>query len=1036
MAVRPRVFTIPPSAPFLPTLISSLLDGRLIAGFSAGRDPLALAGVTIFLPTRRACRLAHDLFLRALGTEAALLPKLTPLGDVDADEMAFAEIGDAASRDDLDLPDTIDSLERRLLLAHLVLAWSRSKDVSGLGQTPLVAATSASAFKLADDLGRLMDDMTTREASWSRLDDLVPDHSDEYWRLTLDFMKVAREAWPPILAERGAIEPALRRDKLLAAEGARLARDIGGPVIAAGSTASMPATAQLLATIARLPQGAVVLPGLDAHLDREAWNSIPTSADMAADGRLDVSVGHPQYAMRGFLQRLRIGRAEVALLVEPRLAARDRMVYEALRPAASTGQWHRLHQDGGDGLAGVAVIEAASAEEEALAIAVALREAVETLGKTAALVTPDRTLARRVIAALARWRVAVDDSGGALLTDTPAGVFARLSAEAALAGLEPVTLLALLKHPLLRLDAAAGRHDAAISALERAVLRGPRPPAGSPGLARALASLRSGRDALHPSDPRRALRDQELEAATNLVSALQGALAPLETLAQGTHSLAEFAETHHAALAALASEGTSGDALTGDDWRALEEVLEALIDSAGARQLLVTASEYPDILRDAMYDRVARPPVDASKRVRILGLLEARLQHPDRIVLGGLVEGIWPPQTRSDPWLSRPMRQKLGLDLPERRIGLTAHDFAQALGCAEVVLSRAAKLGGAPTVPSRFVQRLAAVAGEAAWNEARRRGALYVSLARTLDEAAREKPLDAPTPRPPLAARPDRFSVTEIEDWLRDPYTIYAKRILRLTPLDPVDTPPGARDRGSAIHAAIEDFTKTFGGGLPADPLAELLEIGRRRFLPLADFPEMQAFWWPRFERIARWLVDWEQRRRPEIEALLAEVRGELEIPLGARSLRLTVRADRIERLAGGDYAILDYKTGRAATAKQVRSGLAPQLALEAAILARGGFAEIGAGAAVAAMAYVRLRGGNPAGEECAIEWEDASIPDVAARAYEKLRALALTFEDPETPYRSLVHPMWTTRYGDYDHLARVKEWSAAEDDEEAASLP
>jgi ATP-dependent helicase/nuclease subunit B len=411
--------------------------------------------------------------------------------------------------------------------------------------------------------------------------------------------------------------------------------------------------------------------------------------------------------------------------------------------------------------------------------------------------------------------------------------------------------------------------------------------------------------------------------------------------------------------------------------------------------------------------------------VRIFGPLEARLQNIDRVVLGGLVEGVWPPQTRSDAWLSRPMRQTLGLDLPERRTGLSAHDFAQALGAREVILSRAGKVAGAPTLPSRFVQRLAAVAGKTRWEQICARGQKYLDLARLLDTPARVTRVLQPAPKPPREARPASLSVTEIEHWLRDPYTIYARHILRLRPLDAVDTPPGARDRGTVIHDAIGEFTKTFSDRLPADAAGELIAIGKRHFSALDAYPEARAFWWPRFERIARWLADFEAQRRGRINALHGEIGGKLEIPLGSRSFRLTVRADRIERLADGSYAILDYKTGTPPTVKQVRIGFAPQLTLEAAMLRGGGFENIPAGASVSELAYVALKGGEPAGERKVLEFEDGTPDAQAEYAMRRLKGIVHRFEDETEPYRSLVHPMWRERYGDYDHLARVKEWSA-----------
>ena len=804
-----RVFTIPASAPFLPTLIGALRDGRLVEGFPAGRDPLAWSRATLFLPTRRACALARDAFLDVLKVEAAVLPRLVPLGDIDEDELAFAEAasGEAA----LEIPDELGGLERRMLLARLVLQWAERLKPQP-GEPPLIVHSPAAALALADALARLIDDMTTRQVAWDRLDCLVPDNLDRYWQLTLDFLKIAGEYWPAELREQGKIDPAARRDLLIEAERIRLAVN-NGPVIAAGSTGSMPATAKLLATIAKLPHGAVVLPGLDTDLDDSSWALIGGAEDRPA------VFGHPQLAMHALLRRIGIGRADVEPLAAS--SARERVTSEAMRPSEATERWaERIDETTrAAALTNIDVVEAANAEEEALTIAVALREAAEQ-DKTAALVTPDHALARRVVAALGRWNIEADDSGGDALPDAEAGVFARLVAQAALGGLEPVTLLALCKHARFRLDAAAGAHNRAIAALELAVLRGPRPRPGTKGLAHALATFRATKDALHGSDPRRRLSAADLKAAEALLERLSVALAPLEQI-KSTQSFSAIAALHADAVSALSIDDTGMEAaLAEEDGAKLADAFAEI--AAQNTELRVAPGDYVDLFETAIADKVCRRAGRPGARVRILGTIEARLIDVDRVVLGGLVEGVWPPETRTDPWLSRPMRLDLGLDLPERRIGLSAHDFAQLLGMAEVILTRAAKLGGAPTVASRFTQRLAAVAGEAQWNEARKRGEKYLAWARALDHAGKIAPAKRPRPTPPLDTRPTRLSVTEIEHWLRDPYTIYAKHILKLAPLDPVDTEPGARDRGTVIHGAIGEFTEKYAAGLPADPLAAL----------------------------------------------------------------------------------------------------------------------------------------------------------------------------------------------------------------------
>ncbi len=802
------------------------------------------------------------------------------------------------------------------------------------------------------------------------------------------------------------------------------------PVIAAGSTGSMPATAKLLATIARLPHGALVLPGLDLDLDEASWQRIAgDGADKTHDGA--PAAGHAQFAMQALLATLGIDRGAVKALAAPQ--GRELLVSEALRPAATTDHWQQraatkdFAKAADAGTAAIAMIEAANAEEEALAIAVALRQTLEEPGKTAALVTPDRALARRVAAALERWQVAVDDSAGSSLADTGAGVFARLAADAALGGLAPVTLLALLKHPLQRLGAARGAHAMTIATLEQTVLRGPRPRPGSEGLDRAFAAFRLNRDSLHRSDPRWLIADDRFDGTAELIARLAAALAPLEDLKK-PHPLAELARRHREVVVALSADKDGAvAAFAGHDGLALERAFDELITSPTAAALAVARSDYVELFHAGIAGRVVRRPELHDVRLRIFGPLEARLQTAGRMVLGGLNEGTWPPETRSDPWLSRPMRAELGLDPPERRIGLSAHDFAQALGAKEVILSRAAKIAGAPAVRSRFVQRLAAVSGEARWEDVVARGEQYRSWARALDEPASVTPAARPAPVPPTEVRPNRLSVTDIENWLRDPYTIYAKHVLNLHPLEAIDAEPGAADRGSVIHEAIGEFTKEYSGAeLPADPETELIRFGKKSFAPWQDFPEARGFWWPRFLRIARWFAGWERERRPGLAMVQGEIRGEFKIPLQACVFTLTARADRIERRQDGTYAILDYKTGQPPTAPQVQSGLAPQLTLEAAILRNGGFADLPPGS-VAEISYVRLKGGEPPAEPKEIKFSKGGTPDSYADiALAKLTGIAVRFLVDGEPYRSLVHPMWKKHYGDYDHLARVKEWAAS----------
>ncbi|MFG1391822.1 double-strand break repair protein AddB [Xanthobacter agilis] len=1025
------MLTIPPTAPFLATLARALLDGRLIAGYAPRPEPrsappsadhssadlsLALADATVFLPTRRACRLFGEALLAEAGTPALLLPRIVPLGDVDEDALAFSE--DAPL---LAAPHAIAPVHRRLVLASLVARWRQTLK-EGEGRAA-VAAGPAATLALADELARLFDDLSTAGVPLSRFDGLTPRELDPYFEISLDFVRIARAGFDAYLAASERVEPAVRRDGLVDAEAHRLAAlgAAAGPVIAAGSTGSMPATARLLKAISRLPKGAVVLPGLDQEMEDSAFALLLDPAQGAPD--------HPQYGLAKLLRTLEITRADVTALADA--GARERLLSEAMRQAETSDLWSRLPERlppavRAEATTRLTVVEADDPRQEALAIALLLRESLERPGETAALVTPDRDLARRVVSEMARFGVRVDDSAGMPLAEAPMGRLARLVARVPAEACAPVPLFALLSHPLARFGLDDDLKGEALATLELAALRGPRPRAGVAGLRATLAACDP--DGFRGGDPRRRLTDAALDRAQLLVDQLDAALAPLLALAErrGPLPLSDLVAAHRAAIAAIAGPLDENDA--DPAMAALARAFVAVGEAAGDGPDLSLA-DYADAVSALIGDAMVRPVGEPHGRLRILGPLEARLVRVDRVVLGGLVEGVWPQQGETDPWLSRPMRLDLGLDLPERRIGLSAHDFVQAFGAPEVVLTYAAKVGGTQSVPSRFLKRLETVLGPALSEAARGRGARWRTAAVALDVAPPVPRASRPAPAPPLALRPRRLTVTEIETFLRDPYSIFARHVLGLKPLDPLDAAPGAAERGSALHEALGTFTMAFPKALPPDALGELLKHGRKAFAPLSVFPAEHAVWWARFERVAAFIVEFERRRRANCDAIVAETPGQLDLPLGERSFRLAGRADRIEVKRDGSLAILDYKTGTAPSARQVAS-LSPQLALEAAMAAKGAFRDVPP-LPVSEITYVELRGGATGGEEKPIRYKDRTPADVADTALSGLISLLAAFEDETQGYRSLAAPQWQGGFGDYDHLARVREWALGGEEEQ-----
>lgn len=1015
MPVRPmtHLFTIPPSAPFLPTLAEALLDGVLVPGFAPRGDPFALTSATIFLPTRRAGRLFAEALLDATGREAVLLPRIVPLGDVDEDALAFSDLASP-----LTAPLAVSPVHRRIALTALVARW-RDTLAKANGQEA-VAAGPASTVALADELASLFDQMAVARIDWARLDALSLEEHDDYFNASLDFVRIARRAWTQHLAGQGVVEAAERRDALVAAEAARLSAlgAAAGPVIAAGSTGSLPATARLLGAIAALPQGAVVLPGLDLHMEDAAFALLTDAAGGAPD--------HPQYNLAHLLRTLAATRADVRRL-GPHPSARVRLLGEAMRQSETADLWaslpERLVPEEIDAaMARVSVIEAADAREEALAIALVLRDSLERAGERAALITPDRDLARRVAAELARFGVEVDDSAGEPLAETAPGRLARLVARAAAEGCAPVPLFALLSHPLATLGLKPCEKAEALAALELVALRGPRPRAGMAGLRQAVEAF--DREDLHRLDPRRRVDAGALQRARDLVARLEAALASLVPEPQ---PLAERVAAHRAALDAIA--GPLDPEHEDPACAALARAFDEIAGGADHGPEL-TLADYADMTGTLLTGEMVRPPAEDGLPVRILGPLEARLVTLDRVVLGGLVEGSWPPESRTDPWLSRPMRAELGLDLPERRIGLSAHDFVQAAGTADLFLAFPGKVEGAQSVPSRLVQRLATVAGAARWAEAKARGEAWRAAAIALDDAPPVPRVPQPAPAPPLALRPRQLSVTEIETFLRDPYSIFAKHVLDLQPLEPLDAAPGGAERGTALHDALGRFAQAYPEDLPDDALEQLLALGRSAFARLAVFPAEHALWWARFERVAGWVVEFERARRAEVRKVVAETGGALEMALPGGTFRLTAKADRIDMLRDGGLAIVDYKTGIAPTAAQVRA-LSPQLALEAAMAARGAFRAVPAGE-VRDFFHVELRGGAEPGRRKEAVAKGLTAEAVAKEVHGKLIALLSAFDDEAQGYRALAAPQWRGRFGPYDHLARVKEWSLGGEGEDA----
>ncbi|HUG63465.1 MAG TPA: double-strand break repair protein AddB, partial [Methylomirabilota bacterium] len=610
-------------------------------------------------------------------------------------------------------------------------------------------------------------------------------------------------------------------------------------------------------------------------------------------------------------------------------------------------------------------------------------------------------------------------------------------ADCVAAGLDPVGLVALTRHPLAAFGLPRPRARSAARALELTCLRGPRLAAGGEALAqaarRAAVPGRRGRD-VHPAVSR--LDAEAMADARDLAMRIRDAVAPLEALAaSGVRDHRRLIEAHLQALQAIGADETGSNErlFEGAAGTALARFYAGHLD-AGAAPLPAGAADLPAVLRALMQGVSVRRPV-RSARVSIWGQLEARLMTVDRLVVGGLNEGVWPTATDTGPWLSRPMRARLGFPAPEQRIGLGAHDFAQALGTGGVLLTRSAKRGGAPTVPTRFLTRLTGLIGKDATDAMERRGFVYIDWARRLDDRPAEPRVRRPAPKPPVSARPRRLSVTEIERWIRDPYAIYARRVLALEPLPDLGELPHFGTRGSVLHAALARFAQDWDGAYDDSATARLIEIGREEFAAIEAFPEIHALWWPRFVAAARWLVPTFEAPRAGIRRL-AERSGHWEVRPGDGGFALTGRADRIDLMDDERLSIVDFKSGTAPSDRQIAAGETPQLALEAAIARRGGFDGVPAGEAVD-LIHVVLKGVEGRDKLCVFDGlrERGVVVKSVAETVEATEAalvrLVEAYCDPERGYLSRAHPFKRGDSSPYDHLARVREWSIGSDDEE-----
>ncbi len=979
MQTDASLYTIPFHRPFLSTLAQELL-------LRYGHTPETLSRVWVLLPTLRACRALREVLLECSDGKALLLPRIQALGDLDEDFLALGT-------DTMTLPiaEPPTAMQRKIQLA-LTLHKQNTHFDGHYGDI-------TSITMVAGDILRFLDEMEREKIPFHALNTILPEDFSEHWQRNLHTLKQVHAVIEERLKGQGAISRVqLRNQQLeaLAVEWRKQSPD--HPVIAAGSTGSTPATAELLSVIARCPDGFVVLHGLDVAMQQDAWEHLEET--------------HPQMGMKQLLSYMQCTRDQVRIWPDssPHDAAstpaRDRLLSELHLPASFVHHWNHAEVIQPRDVEHIHLIECDSQSHEAQTIALLLREVLESPRATAALVTPDRMLARRVSAVMQRFGIMLDDSAGMPLASTVAGSFLKqgLSVISPDAGM--VFLLSFLKHPVFSLHRSTVECRQLARHIERTLIRD--------------HHIRNWQELL-------AYGQEADEESKRFLGDLDAVLSPFHAMYNEKDTpISSFITQLVKALEQCSSgnetplwEVQGGEVL----WNWLTELLGS-VDEADTLQTDSITPWLEGLLSEATY----RPTYGTHPRLHIVSPMESRLLHYDRVILAGLNEGQWPQTVAADPFLSRPMRKTLGLPSPEQRIGQSAHDWCGAFAAREICLVRAAKQSGVATIESRWISRLKTLckAQHVPLDALTARARELKRWAIQLDAVQHRQPESRPEPSPPLDARPRALSVSSVQDLLKNPYKVYARKILRLYALEPIEEDLNGRLFGEMVHAVLDRFTTLFPEALPEDPLAELLRIGKARMETINSTPSTASFWWNRFEVIAAEFIEEERGRREHVRRVHPEVKGAWQFNAPAGGFTLTAIADRIEEYPGGGLTIVDYKTGGTAKKEDIISGRNAQMPLEYLIARHGQFGTL-TQKEVHALEYWKMGNVRDGLEIRTVEGmlgKDMDLPTLIENTREGLYRLIATYDASDMPYAAKPFADAYAKKDPYQQLARTDEWN------------
>lgn len=1008
-----KLFSIAPDAPFLPTLARSLMDGTLLPDWSR-EGAFWLSDITVYVPTKRA-RLALIDQLLALNGGTQLLPNIFTLGEGDDAENAFF------TDPDVDSFDVTSKLYRTTILGQLIKKWA---EIAGQNQQPGFSSppSTTEILAMAQSLGSLIDDFLTEEVGFERIKDLVPEELAQNWQETLKFLDIAFSAWPDHLIEIGQIDAALlRRQRFDFASKSLSLRYGNRPVIAAGSTGSVPATRRFLKSISDLPNAAIVLPGFDLSMSPNEHAHLIEDKNQCH--------AHPQFGMAKLLREIGEGPQAVQSLGHAN-GARASILNATLARIEQTAYWHdqRAQIDTkalSDALENVSIMALDNLDHEARAIALAAREAVET-GQNVGIISPDRDLARRIKVELERFDIVIDDSAGMPLSQSPAGRWFRQLLAALQSNFKPVDLVAFLANRSVRL----GRERAEISKLRElldlSTLRGARGINGLVGIKKLIADNASG----ETKRVSKRLTQEEALDLIALIDDLQTAVEPICTDGETVWNMARIAR----AIPNLIAKICGQDAAQSGMLQGVDELLKWAEDLARCTHFSPNARP-DDVIASInllMQNISVRPPETTRQDVQIWGRIEARLLHADLMILAGLNEGVWPEIAEPGPWLSRGMKLAIKLDPPERKIGLAAHDFLMAMGAPKVLISYAKRRGTSPSDPSRFIQRLEAFLGEKRSKALYKKTAHFKTLITQIDAAETVRLSPRPVPTPPANIRPRRLSITEIETLVRDPYAIYAKHVLGLRKLRTLGAAPDTAERGNLIHEVLATFVQKELDFSTPDAHQQLMDIALGVYAKLDDVADRRDIWLKRFSAIAHTVIAFERNRHANIIQRNAEIRGSMTLPVANENVTIYGDADRIDILKSGAAELIDFKTGSIPTNKDMKNFMSPQLLMEAMILRHAGFDGVQQ-ADSDALTYIKLSHGPNPFEVTNFATGKQSLDAVIDDYWRHFSAYAqvMLMQDHIAMAAQLMPKENQQFAGDYDHFARQKEWMIDQGDDE-----